>query len=299
MPRKFDTVSSYHDVQNVSGIKVMITSAERNWKNLFVYTAQLQPFSSIFPPINSLLISLVLKGNLDGSIQIDSNTFALNLEPGAIIIIPPEASINVNLATSLEVINVYISKSLISDVFDDFSLENGNYLKIDNFLYMYDPFLEQAIELIKDILYVGDRFESLEAQNIARVLVSRIISKYSFPIVNNTNFDNGLPLQTLQKIFDFIEDNLHRRIPIERLAHMAGIGSAQFSRLFKRATNVTLHQYIIKRRVERARDLLAETQLPIAEIAHECGFADQVHLTRFFGRIVGTSPASFRKKLRR
>ncbi|NKX15882.1 helix-turn-helix transcriptional regulator [Ochrobactrum pseudogrignonense] len=52
--------------------------------------------------------------------------------------------------------------------------------------------------------------------------------------------------------------------------------------MFKRATNVTLHQYIIRRRVDKARDLLMETQMPIAEIAHECGFADQVHLTRFW-----------------
>jgi AraC family transcriptional regulator len=44
---------------------------------------------------------------------------------------------------------------------------------------------------------------------------------------------------------------------------------------------------------------LMETQMPIAEIAHECGFADQVHLTRFFGRIIGTSPASFRRRAQR
>ena len=129
--------------------------------------------------------------------------------------------------------------------------------------------------------------------------MARVLSKYSTLTSGDLNSEVGLSLSTIQKTFDYIEQNLHRRIVIDRLANTAGVGAAQFARLFKRATNVTLHQYIIRRRVEKARDLLVETQMPIAEIAHECGFADQVHLTRFFGRIIGTSPASFRKKAQR
>jgi AraC family transcriptional regulator len=148
-------------------------------------------------------------------------------------------------------------------------------------------------------LYVGGRFSSIEVQYIARLLVARVVSKYSTLTSGDLNPDAGLSLPTLQKTFDYIDENLHRRIVIDKLANTAGVGAAQFARLFKRATNVTLHQYIIRRRVDKARDLLMETQMPIAEIAHECGFADQVHLTRFFGRIIGTSPASFRRRAQR
>src|SRR5690606_38537684 len=109
---------------------------------------------------------------------------------------------------------------------------------------------------------------------------------------------NGLPPGVVQKTIEFINKNLHDRIANEQLADFAGVGPAQFGRLFKRTMNMTSHQYIIRSRVERARTLLTETDMPIVEIAQECGFADQVHLTRFFGRIMGTSPASFRRKIK-
>lgn len=74
------------------------------------------------------------------------------------------------------------------------------------------------------------------------------------------------------------------------------MGGAQFSRLFKVTMTVTLHQYIIERRVEKAKALLTETDIKIVEIAQECGFSDQVHLNKFFTRVVGITPARFRKK---
>lgn len=299
MPNTEGNLVPFHDVENVEAIDIIRTSSDQGWKNLYAYTARLRPFRSVFGPVDSLLVAMVLKGTLQGTWQIGDEISELHLEPGSIIIIPPNDSVKVSINSSAEVISIYISKKLIDDVFIEFSSVSNNLFRLDWSLSIFDDFLEQTINSVKDILYVGGRFSSIEVQYIARVLVARVISKYSTLTSGDLNPDAGLSPRTIQKTFDYIEQNLHRRIVIDKLANIAGVGAAQFARLFKRTTNVTLHQYIIRRRVEKARDLLVETRMPIAEIAHECGFADQVHLTRFFGRIIGTSPASFRKKAQR
>jgi len=287
---------SFHDVSSVEAIEIAKTSAEHEWNRLHASILKVQPFSASFEPVDSLLISMVIKGHVSGVMKIDGLESEIFLQPGSINILPPDIHMNITLKDPAEFINIYVSKKILNDIIIEFSSAGNGVLKLDHRLSLYDEFIEQNMNSLKEILYFGGRFSSIEVQYIARVLVARVISKYSTNSSENLNADAGLSVPILQRTFDFIDENLHRRIVIDRLAVTAGVGTAQFARLFKRATHVTLHQYIIKRRVERARDLLTETDMPIAEIAHECGFADQVHLTRFFGRIIGASPASFRKK---
>ncbi|MFC4623875.1 helix-turn-helix domain-containing protein [Daeguia caeni] len=88
---------------------------------------------------------------------------------------------------------------------------------------------------------------------------------------------------------------MDKNIFVGQLADMAGLSGAQFVRLFKCAMNITPHQYIIRRRVDTAKKLLMATDASIAVIAQECGFSDQMHLTKCFSRLVGTSPAAYRR----
>ena len=66
-----------------------------------------------------------------------------------------------------------------------------------------------------------------------------------------------------------------------------------FSRLFKETTGITPHQYVIRCRIDRAKNLLQQGKLSIAEIAKEVGFVDQSHLHRHFKRLVGVTPKKY------
>ena len=72
-----------------------------------------------------------------------------------------------------------------------------------------------------------------------------------------------------------------------------------FARCFKGTLGTTPHGYLVQRRVERAKSLLADGDLPIAEVALECGFATQAHLTTVFRNAVGATPNSYRRSLAR
>ncbi len=84
--------------------------------------------------------------------------------------------------------------------------------------------------------------------------------------------------------------HLDQAIALEDLAGVAGFSPSHFTAMFRRATGLAPHQYLMERRVEHARALLTATTLPIADVAVRSGFADQSHLTRVFKRHVGLTP---------
>jgi AraC-like DNA-binding protein len=87
---------------------------------------------------------------------------------------------------------------------------------------------------------------------------------------------------------------LNERISIQMLAGLAGLSIYHFARAFKRSEGLTPHEYIVRRRVQYAQNLLANSDMPLAEIAVAAGFSDQSHCARRFREHVGVTPSSYR-----
>jgi len=104
----------------------------------------------------------------------------------------------------------------------------------------------------------------------------------------------GLPPKMLRRVREYIEAHLDEKISIESLADAIGLSMFHFARAFKQSEGVTPHDYLIRRRVKRAMELLASTDLPLSEIAVTVGFSDQSHCARRFREIVGVCPRDYR-----
>ena len=102
----------------------------------------------------------------------------------------------------------------------------------------------------------------------------------------------------LKRVIEFIEANLQESIGLDDLAQAAGLSANHFLRVFKLATGETPYHFLRARRLERARQLLADNAMPLAELALECGFANQAHFTAAFSREVGISPGRYRRAVR-
>jgi AraC-like DNA-binding protein len=88
------------------------------------------------------------------------------------------------------------------------------------------------------------------------------------------------------------EANLDRNLSLDRLARVAGMSASHLKTLFRRATGVPLHRYVIQRRVQRARTLLEQGDLSTSQVALEAGFAHQSHLARWMRRLLGVTPTA-------
>lgn len=108
----------------------------------------------------------------------------------------------------------------------------------------------------------------------------------------------GLSRWQVRKVVEYIETNLERRIQIDDLTALARLSSRYFASSFKRSFGLPPHAYLIRRRVERAQELMLTTDMPLSEVSLACGLSDQPHLTRLFSRIVGETPAQWRRERR-
>lgn len=105
-----------------------------------------------------------------------------------------------------------------------------------------------------------------------------------------------LATPTLRRIFDYINSHLEHDLTLAEIAREANLSPYHFTRLFKQTTGESLHQYVIRQRVEAAKRLLLDEQLPIAEVATKVGFADQSHLGRHLKRSFGVTPQTLVKE---
>lgn len=103
-----------------------------------------------------------------------------------------------------------------------------------------------------------------------------------------------LPPRTLVRLKEHIEANLDSSLPMTELAQVAGLSISHFARCFRRSVGLPPHSYVKQRRVARAREMLAATDLPVAEIALVLGFSDQSHFTRRFREVTGVPPGAYR-----
>jgi transcriptional regulator GlxA family with amidase domain len=106
---------------------------------------------------------------------------------------------------------------------------------------------------------------------------------------------NGLAPWQERKVDQFIDQNLDRTISVGELAHLVRLSTTHFSRMFKRSFGVTPRDYVMRVRLERAKTLLANTGSSLCEIALDCGFCDQAHMSRMFHQLVGATPSRWRK----
>ena len=132
-------------------------------------------------------------------------------------------------------------------------------------------------------------------QPLPAPIVSSAYDVAASPVVQlRPRIRGGLPPRALRRVREHIEAHLEETISIQVLADIAGLSMFHFARAFKQSEGMTPHEYLVQCRVRRAKDLLAETDLPLSEIALASGFSDQSHCARRFREHVGVTPSSYR-----
>jgi len=99
----------------------------------------------------------------------------------------------------------------------------------------------------------------------------------------------------LREVLSYVEDNLGRELSLKEIADVAGLSVSHCNTAFLKSVGMPVHQYVIRRRVDRAKTLLGEGKLSISQIAVEAGFAHQSHLAYHVRRLLGVSPMSLRQ----
>jgi AraC family transcriptional regulator len=108
----------------------------------------------------------------------------------------------------------------------------------------------------------------------------------------------GLAPHRLKRVLELIEAGLADALSLEQLSREAGLNPSHFSRAFKQSMGVPPHRHLVGRRIERAREMLERTDLPILQVALEVGYGSQSHFTTVFRRMIGQTPWRYRSRRR-
>ncbi len=113
-----------------------------------------------------------------------------------------------------------------------------------------------------------------------------------------TSRTGGLSPRQMRRVADLLLADGAENLSLDELAVQCDVSRSWFARAFRQTTGLPPHRWQLQARARRARDLLARTTAPISEIALDCGFADQSHLTRVFSRMFQVSPGAWRRQCR-
>jgi AraC family transcriptional regulator len=190
-----------------------------------------------------------------------------------------------------------VSPALLNRVAGELGLDPDG-IEIRNRFQVRDTQLENIGWALKEEMECGYPCGQLYFDSLAVAVATRLICYHSSRSVEMRRPNKRLSDRRLRQVFDYIEDNLAGDISLGDLAAVVGLSVSHFKVLFREAVGLSPHQYLIRRRVERAKNLLGEGELSIGQIAIESGFAHQSHLARHMHRVLGVSPKSLREMLR-
>lgn len=106
-----------------------------------------------------------------------------------------------------------------------------------------------------------------------------------------------LPKWRLKRVIDHVDDHLDRQVTLAEMAELAGLTRMYFAAQFRRTTGTSPHAYLLRRRIERAQELMRDPAQPLAQIALSVGFSTQPHFTTVFKRLVGQTPYRWRQSV--
>ena len=162
----------------------------------------------------------------------------------------------------------------------------------------HDPLIQQIGLSLKSDIEAGYPTGKIFGESAATMLAARLLHQHSSRSPKQISDETGLSSYSLRLVLDYIRSHLSQDLAIVDLAQVAGMSPYYFMRMFKRSMHVTVRQYIIQKRIDRAKELLRSRELSMVEVSLQCGFSNQSHFTNVFRQLTQTTPNAYRRDLR-
>jgi AraC family transcriptional regulator len=207
--------------------------------------------------------------------------------PGDVKIVPPGIARIWETESATVKLSMYLSPSLIFSAADAMGVDPDR-VAIAPQLHVRDPRIEHIGWAVKAELESAEPLGRLYGDGLGLALAAHLLRGYA--PANGICPGATLSRRRLARVFDYVHANLASDLSLAELAAMAALSPTHFKTLFKKTVGMPVHQYVIRRRVEFAAELLQSGDASLADVALQAGFANQSHMARCMRRLLGVTP---------
>lgn len=282
---------------------LVLSSQHMGWNGILVEQYQSPPnfsFEANLAARSAHWLTLPLGQPIYLTQKHDDRLHESSVQKGDVIFVPAGQPIywrSRGSDTPQSTLHIHLKPELIAQIAETSEL-NLAQISLTHCFSKYDPHLQQIAMMLESELKSGGIMGRLYVESLTQVLVIHLLRHYSTLPQTVTSDRHSLTHVRLQPAIDYIHTHLERDLSLVEIARIINISPSYFASLFKRSTGISLHQYVIKHRVERAKLLLTTTDLAIANIAFQVGFSSQSHLIQHCKRLTGMTPKQLSKTVR-
>lgn len=289
-----------HRIASLAGNRLVVSSEGLGWRHVYASLATEQSWSATVPAVDHLCLAYCVSGSahirrrLPGTGQ----THSADLRPRCFGTIPPNTESQWQVTGAPQVMLLYLRRTLVEQVVAEVYEGDMRRAEIRPILGESEPLLEQlALAVLSELRAPSGTGGHLYTDALAHTMAVQTLYALGDGVIRQraqAAQSARISRQGVQRVLDYIDTALDQDLSLVALAGVADYSPHFFARAFKKQVGQSLHQYVVQRRIERARHLLLKSDQPISQIALLTGFSGQSHLTSVFRRLTGTTPAEFR-----
>ncbi len=296
MPNSVFAADETHGRVLRPGNRLIVHSQDVGWRSLHAAIFQEAPFAQKETSIGhpSFIYHRHHPARVTRKIEGNAPTTEL-IGPRRICLTPGDATAHWEHHGEPEILQVYLRGSMYQAAVAELYGCDVSQAEIVPRFAMVDPLLEQLAIAITTALWDGTVEDGLYVDTLAQTIavhLARVHSTRSRPI--STPPMASIGGARIKRVIEYIEEHLDGDLRLEAMAAEVGVNPVYFARSFREAIGQSPHRYVLQRRVKRAKELLRDTEMSVVNVALASGFSSQSHLSHWFQRYVGVSPAAYR-----
>ena len=287
------------DLSFIAPDAVTASSQTLGWQNLHAVELRHQTAEWAMPALDDHCVIVQLGAVAVVGARIGDHSFEKPLAPGEIVIVPAGLSLHWQQQDGVpnDMLHLFLHPNFVQTTAEEINVDYSQISIAAQFGITDEHIHHIGMTLhceLQDPSVIGHTY----ADSLARVLAMQLVRRYSYLRDLRMN-RSGMAPRKLRKAIEFMNENLDQEqtVALAAVAESVQMSYFHFSRAFKQSTGVSPNVYLTEQRIVRAKKLLKETDVPIADIALRTGFASQSHFTTTFRKLAWTTPKAFREML--